>query len=283
MRFFDATKLTPSTIIITDLTGVHCFLVRGTRRALLIDCGAGVGDLAGFARQQTTLPISLLLTHGHCDHAGGAAFFDTAYLSEADWNLASRHDTLSMKKDYARYTCSELFSSLTQEDFCPPRHRGYLPLNDGTRFDLGGISLEAIAVPGHTQGMTCVLNQTERSILFGDACNPCVFLWDADASSVEAYWHSLQHLRERESEYDTVYLSHGARCAPKSILDEVLLVCEEILQGKDDKEAFSFMEHRDLLMAKSTLAGRRADGKLGNIVYNPARIRNADIAGELKR
>jgi glyoxylase-like metal-dependent hydrolase (beta-lactamase superfamily II) len=46
------------------------YLVTGTRRAMLVDTGMGLGDLAGMVRGLTDLPLTVVNTHGHPDHAG---------------------------------------------------------------------------------------------------------------------------------------------------------------------------------------------------------------------
>ena len=109
--------------------------------------------------------------------------------------------------------------------------------------------------------------------MFGDACNPSVFLWADEASSVEEYRETLLELKKREGDYDKVYLSHGPKLIGKEILDGVILVCEDILSGNSDEVPFEFMGYEGLLMAKKPAgAGERADGGLGNIIYNSRRI-----------
>lgn len=270
---FTTEKLSPSTTCISDITHVFSFLVEGDREAVLIDTGSGVGDIKAFAESLTEKPISVILTHGHGDHASGAAPFERVYLSQADWELVSYHASMEQKKDYVSFVLGDRAAALSDDDFCPERTAGYLPLTDGQIFDLGGVVLEAVPVRGHTQGMTCILNRTERSILFGDACNPSVFLWDQESSSVEEYKESLLQLKKREPEYDTVYLSHGVPVIDKGILDGVIQVCDEILNGKSDEEPFHFMGYQGLKTAKATDGqGMRKDGGLGNIVYNSQKI-----------
>lgn len=273
MEFYQAQRITSSTTKIVNIGDVACFLVEGTERAVLIDSGTGAGNLKAFVESLTEKPVSVILTHGHCDHASGAAPFQQVYLSEADWALAAHHASMEMKKGYVEYILGERYSELKEDDFCPERTSGYLPLRDGQLFGLGGITLEAIAVPGHTHGMTCILNLEERSILFGDACNPSVFLLGEESLSVEAYRDSLLHLKRHENRYDTVYLSHGSTTVDKRILDQVIHVCDEIMRGEDDAQAFSFMDYTDLKLAKATDANRnRLDGGIGNIVYRDSNI-----------
>ena len=278
MEFYQSEKISPSTTKITNIGDVACFLVEGSQRAVLIDTGTGAGDLKAHVKKLTDKPIEVILTHGHSDHAAGAAPFDTVYLSEGDWELVQYHASMDMKKGYISFILGERYSEVSEDELCPERTTGYLPLKDGQTFDLGGVTLEAISVPGHTQGMTCILNREERTILFGDACNPAVFLWDQEAVSVEEYRESLLHLKTYEDRYDTIYLSHGMTTVDKAILDNVIAVCDDILQGSSDAQPFYFMDYQGLKLAKAADENRnRLDGGLGNIVYNEKKIFKSQV------
>lgn len=274
MEYFTTEKISESTTAIRDITGVYCYLVEGQDRAVLIDTATGCGDLKAFVESLTDKPLSVILTHGHCDHAAGAAAFDEVYLNEEDWELVKKHATMDGKKDYVRFVAGEdVFAEIPEDAWCPERTAPYLPLDDRQVFDLGGVTLEMVAVPGHTAGMVCVLNRGERTILFGDACNPSVFLWDEEATSVEKYRDSLLRLKERENEFDRVLISHCAPDVDKKVLDGVIEVCDEILAGKADAIPFRFMDYQGLLLAKAEDEnGNRKDGGLGNIVYHSGKI-----------
>lgn len=272
ITFFTHQKITDSTTMISDISGVHSFLIEGSKQAAVIDSCTGAGNLKAYVETLTDKPVIMILTHGHCDHAGGAAGFDNVYLSESDWELVERHASMDMKTDYVRFVCPDIFEQLAETDFRPVRTAGYLPLKDGQVFELGGVTLEAIAVPGHTHGMTCILNIQERTILFGDACNNALFIWDEEATSIEEYLESLEHLKQHENRYDIVYLSHGPLTADKKILDGVMEACGDVLAGKADDQPFQFMEHELKLAKKVDEQNRRVDGKLGNLVYNPEKV-----------
>jgi glyoxylase-like metal-dependent hydrolase (beta-lactamase superfamily II) len=268
MGFYTHKKITDSTTCIVDGTGVHCFLVEGTKKAMLLDTANGVKGLKEYVEQLTSLPVEVLLTHGHCDHAGGASAFDTVYLSKADWELVSCHASMESKMGYVKFCGGEAGAGMTEDDLVGEKTTPYLDVQDGQTFDLGGITLEAVAVPGHTQGMTCVLNREERSILFGDACNTAVFLWADEATDVATYKKSLERLKTYEDRYDTVYLSHAMITIEKDVLETVMDVCDDILNGTSDDQPYAFMDYEGIMLAKATDAAmNRVDGKLGNIVY----------------
>ena len=70
MQYFETKRMTDHIIRITDRTNVFSYLVIGEERAALIDTGTGFGDMSALTAQLTDLPIIVILTHGHCDHAG---------------------------------------------------------------------------------------------------------------------------------------------------------------------------------------------------------------------
>lgn len=272
MVYFTEKRIGKHTRSITDITDVHCFLVEGNDKAVLIDTGTGTGDIYSYVHHMTDKPIEVILTHGHCDHAGGAAKFDRVYLSEEDWDLVKHHASESMRMAYVKDNLNtagktDELIQFSKADIVPSRNKPYIPLNDGQIFDLGGVVLKAISVPGHTHGMTCILNITDRSILFGDACNTMVFLWGEESTTVAEYENSLQKLQKHKNEYDIVYLSHGDEIAPKGLLENVISVCDDLLNGKTDSQPYQFMTWKVKIAKKTNPDFSRMDGKFGNIVY----------------
>ena len=69
---------------IQDGMGVCMTLLTGDRRALLVDAGYGMEDVAAFVGTLTDLPVTLLLTHHHHDHALGARWFEGALMFPED-------------------------------------------------------------------------------------------------------------------------------------------------------------------------------------------------------
>lgn len=258
---------------------VCMYLVEGSKRAALLDTGNGVGDLKSYV--ETLLdgkPYDVILTHGHVDHASGAEQFgDNVYLNPLDYDLSLTHCSIEHRKNsFAHWR--EMFPGtmpeFTNDDFIEVRTRPYLPLNDGQQFDLGDVTLEAIHVPGHTQGMTMILVVEERVILFGDGCGVGVLLLAEETSTVSGYLESLKHLKTYESRYDVVLRQHGSCQSPCTVLDDNIEVCEKILDGTADAMEDMFDGKPCLVaMAIDPKTRKRLDGKEGNIRYTLDKVR----------
>ena len=60
------------------------YLVEGNDRALLIDAGTNIPKLDKIVAGLTSKPVTLMLTHGHGDHVGGAKPFPEVWVAPAD-------------------------------------------------------------------------------------------------------------------------------------------------------------------------------------------------------
>lgn len=239
--------------------GVCMYLVRGTKSAALLDTGFGVGDLKGYIDAMVHTPYVVLISHGHLDHAGGASQFEQVYLNEKDWELEQWHCTLDRRKRDVCHSPVGVPDGIKDEDFLPSRTAPYLPLDEGNRFELGGVSVCPVAVPGHTDGMMSFLIPEDRTLIMGDACGEHTLI---HRENLEEYQAGLKYLREFENRFDTALRNHGLFCAPKQILADNLELCGEILAGTDAAYPWEFHGVQGCL-------GRPEEhpGKVGNIFY----------------
>lgn len=147
----------------------HCYLLVGTRRALLIDIGLGVEDLRAEVDRLTSLPVTVLSTHVHWDHIGGHRQFERhlVHPSEASWleggfPLSKETVTAMLQRD-----CT------LPEGFDPQRYSIYQGspsglVEDGDCLDLGGRRLTILHTPGHSPGHLCVWEQARGALYSGD-------------------------------------------------------------------------------------------------------------------
>lgn len=257
-------KLTDHLYRITDHTGVCCYLAIGHNKAALLDTCNGLGDIRSYVESLTSLPVIVILTHGHLDHMGGAAIFKEIHMNHKDLPVFNKHGDMTFR---VSDTNGMLHEQLTASDFIPTYEGDFIDIKNEEVFNLGDLHIKMIPVPGHTPGMMCPLIMEDRIIIFGDACGVGVLLFDEFSSNVSSYKGSLIYLKTFEHDYDTIYRNHGTFTSPKELLDNVITCCEDILTHKDDHVPVEF--HGSHLFAAKKMNGhQRVDGKEGNIMYS---------------
>ena len=242
------------------------YLVAGTRRALLVDTGMGLGDLAAVVRDLTDLPLVVVNTHGHPDHAGGNGGFDEVWLDPQDEALMRTMTTDSFRLDdlkRARGGDDPEYYRLA-ESLVPARPYQLQALRPGQIFDLGGRHFEVLPLPGHTPGSVCLLNPDEKILFTGDSivATP-VWIYPQYSTSLSMYLESLKKVRQRQAEFEILLPGHQPTPLGRDQLENLIACAEEILDGRGIGEP------------TRTFAGEGLQWKHGSglIIYNPARLR----------
>jgi glyoxylase-like metal-dependent hydrolase (beta-lactamase superfamily II) len=270
MLTFKTEKISDRVTRIYAFTSELMYLVEGDERAVLLDTGSGAGSLKACVESLTDKPVTVLITHGHIDHAMGAQEFEDCYMNLEDAYIYGPHGDMEARKSYL---LSAEDVTITEEDIIPTAPLSHFKdLKGGDRFDLGGVSVEIYDCPGHTRGSVVMLIPEERMLLLGDACNSFTFLFDSYSLTVSAYEEDLKKLREEvKGKYDTVLLSHRNGVGDPDMISEVIQVCEDIKQGKTADIPFEFMGMTAWIARAVDPAKGIEDGH-GNIVYNKERI-----------
>lgn len=271
---FTSEKVTDHIRRIHGYSDEQMYLVEGRSSAALIDTGTGIGNLKAYVDHFTKKPVTVILTHGHLDHALGADPFETVYINHADDEVYERHRQPEYREMY--YRIMPGYDQLEPSDYAAPMdiHRAK-DLVDGQVFDLGDITLRIYACPGHTPGSMTVLVQEERILIAGDACNPFTFLFFPEALSLGSYEEVLKDYRQRVAgTYDRVLFSHGAVEDPAcDIIENVIEACEVVKRGEAVNIPVSFADGTIGCMAKAINEQfADADGRFGNVVYNPQKL-----------
>lgn len=276
---FRITQIERRLFQITDIAGTHCFLVVGEQKAALLDTGVGCGSLREQISQITGIPVQVLITHGHVDHAMGAGEFQDVWMNPLDEAIYREHSTAEVRLGYIHSNgWGGEPPQVTEERLQPVKaFEQFHPLAPGDVFDLGGVALEIHEGAGHTPGCVTMLIPELRTLLLGDACNPFTFLFDESCSTVAEYREMLLRLgKATQGRYNRVLLCHGPSCtAPAGLLDNVVAVCDDILAGTTDDVPFRGFHGEFAFISKAMdeTTFTRMDGAVGNVVYNPKRIR----------
>lgn len=142
----------------------YAWVLKTAQGAALVDTGSEVDGEALLAelRQQGVAPKdvhTVLLTHGHKDHWGGAHLFPEARVFVGAEDVPVIQGTLKLKSLGARLSGLVLPSA--------PVPAKLEPLKGGEVLDVGGESVRVFHTPGHTPGSVMFL---WRDVLFsGDS------------------------------------------------------------------------------------------------------------------
>lgn len=214
---FESHEVLPGVHHIRDAMGVCMTLLAGTERALLVDTGYGTEDVQAYIHTLTQLPLTVLLTHGHHDHALGARWFDETYMFAEDI------------PDFVTYTGRETRERVLQQ----ARGKGLAvddgfmtaaiplpePMREGS-IDLGGMTVQVWRCPGHTPGSAVVYVPERQLLLTADDWNPCTWLFFPAALPVHEYLANVRRLAEWP--YTHVLCSHQPALFERSMMDDFL-------------------------------------------------------------
>jgi glyoxylase-like metal-dependent hydrolase (beta-lactamase superfamily II) len=243
--------------------GEQIYLVTGVERAAVIDTGMGIGSLKAAVNSITELPLIIINTHGHPDHAGGNAEFDTlAYMHPADNGVYNEMCTAEFRVSDIRKVCGMPVPKW--EDAIIPFTPQNMPLSDKQEFDLGGRSLTVSHLPGHTYGSVVLYDKGNGILFSGDALTSNeTWLYLDYSTTLEVYHNELVAFAEKKLEIASVFSGHLPIPTPAAILDDMISLTQKILDGEIAGEPFE------------TFAGKglRAERKTAKIIYNPERLR----------
>ena len=158
---------------------VDAWLVLGNEKAILIDALQDTILLYEMVTSLTQLPLEVIITHGHPDHAGkGLHIFMEhgvpVYIHPDDRSLLQKRN---------------LFTSVETEQM--------LSLTEGMKFELGNRTLEILECAGHTPGSICVMDYDSQEVFTGDAIGSGDFWMQLDESlEMHAFVENLLHFKQ---------------------------------------------------------------------------------------
>jgi len=138
----------------------NCSVLRCTHtgRGAIVDPGGDIERIEAVIAEQAITPERILLTHGHIDHAGGAADLAERLGVPIDGPHPDDRFWIEALEDQGR-----MFGVTGARSFEPDRW-----LADGDTVAFGEIMLQVLHCPGHTPGHVVFFHPDSRIALVGD-------------------------------------------------------------------------------------------------------------------
>lgn len=213
-------------------------LINGEDRALLID--AGLGMAGGLRRYVEGIvgkgkPILCACTHGHVDHVGSAIEFDRAYLSQKDWYMLPGFALHAPTRfgDLTAFSCDNpdvLYHAA--HHYVPNQNTRFQDIEDGDSFDLGGVVVRAIAVPGHSEGSMAYWIEQERLCFTGDAISHQVHIKRRNAAQMLICRDAVLRFIDIVGEDCRLYSGHVSLAQPMSVAHQLAQAMLDVSQGR---------------------------------------------------
>lgn len=231
----------------SEFMNVDAYLICGQDRAVVIDGLAIMPGLYDCVRAITDKPLSMIVTHGHPDHAGkGMQEF-----LEAGCEVYRSPREKELVELYTPETDLALIKDI----------------EEGNTFNLGGIILEIMELPGHTPGSVVVFWRKEKILFSSDAIGSGgLWMQLPESLLLTEYLSGLGKLEDLLAIYPEtkIYTGHSWQIIShidkdrdyldKAYVDELVALTEGIIEGTltgDKKEIpMDIMEGIDIRSVK---------------------------------
>ncbi len=196
---------------VSEFMQANAWLIRGRDSWLLVDTLNGIERLSDALPPEARATLTVVLTHGHADHAGSAHEFARvlAPAIEAEGIAAADPMTTLAGPGYATDSLAGLIVGPPRlsgplvtapppsgaPGFCGPRPVALAGrLAEGDRIDLGARAFTVIALPGHSPGSIGLYDPAAQLLIAGDAIYEGGLVDDLHHSDRAAYRATMQRL-----------------------------------------------------------------------------------------
>ena len=213
---------------------VISYLILGEEGALLFDTGMAIGRIRAVVDELTALPVTVLNSHTHMDHVGGNAEFEHVLALDTEFTRAHARGRTNAEvrgEVAGSAVCRPLPAGITEDNYHTPAFEISAFVDDGHRIDLGGRTLEVIAVPGHTPDAIALLDREAGFLWTGDSFYEGPIWLFAPETDLEAYRASVARLAELVPQLTMLFTGHNTPVAQPSRLLELHDAVEAMFDG----------------------------------------------------
>ena len=185
--------------LVVGAVATNCYIAENkkTKEALIIDPGDNAARIVQIIKEDGVVPVAVLLTHGHFDHAMAAQ-----EVAEQYGIKIYAHETEKETLETPQINLSGMIGrTLTFHADCY--------VKDGDILNLAGFEIRVLHTPGHTQGGVCYYVEKEGVLFSGDTLFCCsVGRSDFATSSTSALIRSIKEKLFLLSDETKVFPGH---------------------------------------------------------------------------
>lgn len=243
--YFKIIKMENDIYRIYEPKDIYTTVVLGREKAMVIDTGHGFGNVRKVIESITSLPLIVVNTHGHLDHAGGNYLFDEVYIDEKDIITYQNYEKekeamlISYEKLYKEKEILMWPDEFDKEKFLKTTTKKFIPFEENQIIDLGGRKLEIIKMPGHTLGHVIILDHNTGIAFSGDAVSTTLWLFYENGISLDMYCELLEGLKKYPIK--GFLPTHIQKILPLKILD----ILKKVIKERDPKKSKIFTHARN--------------------------------------
>ncbi|ESR23193.1 MBL fold metallo-hydrolase [Lutibaculum baratangense] len=178
-------KLNAAIVVVTPIQQ-NCTILfdEETRKGVVIDPGGDLARIDATLQELRVEPEKIVLTHGHIDHAGGAAEMRQAKgLKIYGPHQADRPLLERLEMQGIQYGISGV-RNVTPDQW----------LSEGETIEMAGETFDILHCPGHSPGSVVFVHKKARFAIVGDVLfNGSVGRTDLPGGDPEALLHSIRN------------------------------------------------------------------------------------------
>lgn len=229
-KVYEIKQIDDQLYTINDDKNDTCYVLIAQTKAMIIDLTEGKEPIKPIIEKITTLPCIIVATHGHGDHVGRSGEFDKLYMSLLDMDVFA-------------------WNTKVFDDLCLCTKEQIQELQDGDVFDLGGLHIEVVGLPGHTPGSMLFVCKEKQCVFTGDAIGSGCGVWMQlpHSTLIKEYQKSLQIASKRlellgVNDHWKFYGGHDAQEYESKVSDynrldfqllkDMEVLCKKILHGE---------------------------------------------------
>lgn len=257
-KFYSVKQLDAHTWQISDPFDTYFYLIEGKEKAVLFDAGNGLPGVKKLVKKLTDKPVTVLLSHGHYDHAGAAFEFGETLIHKEDEALL-RSGFSVMRRANALCSYQARFHLKVEEEafryYCgaqAPAHIRYI--QDGDKLELGERTLRIIETPAHTRGSICVLDAENGFLFSGDTvCDDEILVYFEHSTCVKDVWEANRKLKEIAGSVQMLCPGHHRFPLPVGVIDDYMQAAEHILANPEIGQKIALEEGYKILYSYKTI------------------------------